>query len=108
VRWLREPKRWYEPNASTFLEAMDSGQATSPQSAGLVQLCFGFVARKLRTTGAGWRERSIRMTLLLAFLTPDFLVADAVAPRRHRCSSETSIFNALAWMQSARRAENPQ
>jgi hypothetical protein len=39
---------------------------------------------------------------------PDFLVADAVAPRRHRCSSETSIFNALAWMQSARRAESPQ
>jgi hypothetical protein len=54
---LREPKRWYGPNASTFLEAMDSGQATSPQSAaGLVQLCFGFVARKLRNTGAGWRR----------------------------------------------------
>jgi hypothetical protein len=57
VRWLRELKRWYGPNASTFLEAMDSGQATSPQSAaGLVQLCFGFVARKLRNTGAGWRR----------------------------------------------------
>jgi hypothetical protein len=79
VRWLREPKRWYAPNASTFLEAMDSGQATSPQSAaGLVQLCFGFVARKPRNTGAGGAERSIRMTLWLAFLAPDFLVVDAV------------------------------
>jgi hypothetical protein len=57
VRWLREPKRWYAPNASTFLEGADLGQATSPQSAaGLVQLCFGFVARKLRNTGAGWHR----------------------------------------------------
>jgi hypothetical protein len=57
VRWLCEPKLWYAPNASTLLEALDSGQATSPQSAaGLVQLCFGFVARKLRNTGAGWRR----------------------------------------------------
>jgi hypothetical protein len=76
VRWLREPKRWYEPNASTFLEAMDSGQATLPQSAaGVVQLCLVSSHGSSAPQGRAGAERSIRMTLSLAFLTPDFLVA---------------------------------
>jgi hypothetical protein len=49
---LCEPKRWYAPNASTFKAGGLRACSFIAERDALVQLWFGFVARKRRNTGA--------------------------------------------------------